>query len=247
MSFDKDLEIKNNRKAIKPLWNDLRKIKTDRNLDKKRPELFKEIKDTEIIKLQKDFPNITQKSLTEVIKLRRSTRKYSDKPLTIEEVSYLIWETSRVDYVKNNAVFRSIPTGGATNGMETYIYLNNVEGYNGLYLYHQNKHELALIKDYEGLSKEVNEAIYRQLRGTGVVVFLTAVPKRSEYKYSFTAHKMLAMESGHAAQNLSLASEVIDSGACCLAAYDQELCDNLLNLDGIEEFTMYAITVGKRI
>jgi nitroreductase len=77
-------------------------------------------------------------------------------------------------------------------------------------------------------------------------MYITASPYRTEYKYSFTAHKMIAMEAGHAGQNLSLAAEVIDCGACCLAAYRQDLADQVLGIDGVDEFTTYAITVGKK-
>ena len=246
MSFDPKKEVQNNRKAIKPSWVDLRMSETDRSKGLERPELFKVVQNgTTVIELPKEFPNIKQKTFTEVVKLRRSTRQYSDESLSIEEVSYLLWETSRVEFVKNNAVFRTIPTGGATNAMETYVYLNNVEGLSGLYLYLQNEHKLALIND-KAIKDKVNKSLFQQLRGAGVVVYLTCIPKRSEYKYSFTAHKMIAMEAGHAAQNLSLAAEIIDAGACCLAAYDQDKCDQLLEVDGTEEFTTYAITVGKR-
>ncbi len=86
----------------------------------------------------------------------------------------------------------------------------------------------------------------RQLRGASITVIFTTVPYRSEYKYSFTAHKMIAMEAGHAAQNLSLAAEIVDSGCVCIAAYNQDLMDEVLQVDGIEEFATYAVCVGKK-
>lgn len=241
-------EILNNRKAIKPDWTQLRKIKTDRNLELPRPEQFKQAQqDAEIITLQNNFPHIVQKTLTECIKNRRSLRKYNPTPLTFEELSYLLWETSRVDRYKPGVTFRTIPTGGATNAMETYIFINNVSDIEkGIYHYIQDKHQLALIAKETDIDTVVNEALMRQLRGAAVVFFLTAVPYRSEYKYSFTAHKMIAMEAGHACQNLSLAAEVIDSGACALAAYDQSKVDTVLKLDGVEEFATYCITIGKK-
>ncbi len=240
--------IERNRKAIKENWKDLREIKSDRALEKKRPEQFKQADpDQERLSVLRLFPSIKQKTLTEVIKNRRSTRKYSDLPLTFEEVSYLLYETSRVVSYKESAVFRTIPTGGATNAMETYIYFNNVDGYEkGLYHYLQETHELALLKQGDDLEEEVNEALYKQLRGASIVVFFSAVPYRSEYKYAFCAHKMIAMEAGHAGQNLSLAAEVIDAGACAIAAYRQDLVDELLGLDGEDEFATYAFTVGKK-
>ena len=131
--------------------------------------------------------------------------------------------------------------------METYVYMNNVEGIKkGLYLYVQDKHVLALVDDKEDIASRVNEGMMHQLRGASMVFFITAVPYRSEYKYSYTAHKMIAIEAGHAGQNLSLAAEVVDSGCVCIAAYNQELTDQLLQVDGTEEFATYIIAVGKK-
>lgn len=248
MEFDTKKEIRNNRKALKPDWDILRKIKSDRQLDLAGPILFKQPKVNDVvIELRSEFPSIKQKTLKDVINNRRSLRSYRDKPMTFEEVEYLIWETCRIENVKGTAVFRTIPTGGARNGMETYIFINNVkEMKKGLYQYVQDKHQLVLINNSDDIHNQINASLNQQLRGAAVVFYFSAVPYRSEYKYSFTAHKMLAMEAGHAGQNLSLAAEIVDCGACCLAAYHQDKCDKVLELDGEEEFTMYAITVGKK-
>ncbi|BCR35238.1 SagB/ThcOx family dehydrogenase [Mariniplasma anaerobium] len=240
-------EIKNNRKAIKEDWRELNDIKTDRQLSKERPIMFKQaIEGSKIIDLTKEFPNIIQKSFTEVVKSRRSLRRYQDQKLTLEEVTYLLWETSRVDGFKPGVTFRTIPTAGATNSMETYIYLNHVKGLNkGLYHYIQDKHQLSLIDESHDLEDRVNEALNGQLRGAAVVFFFTATPYRTEYKYAHMSHKMIAIEAGHAGQTLSLAAEVIDCGAVALCAYVQEYCDQLLGI-GDEEFVTYALTLGKR-
>jgi len=240
-------EIKNNRRAIKEDWRELKDIKTDRLLNMEKPPMFKQaLEGSLVIDLEKDFPNIKQKTLTECIKNRRSLRSYKDQNLTFEEVTYLLWETSRVDSFKPGVVRRTIPTAGATNSMETYVFLNKVEGFSkGLYLYIQDKHQLSLIDDRSDLDERVDEALYGQLRGAAVVFFFTATPYRTEYKYAHLSHKMIAIEAGHAGQNVSLAAELIDCGAVALCAYIQEYCDKLLGI-GKEEFVTYAITLGKR-
>lgn len=244
--MDMKNEILNNRKAIKPSWQKLRDGKTDREKELPKPEMFKRSEGIQVV-LDKEFPNITQKTLSEVIASRRSLRQYKNEKMTKEEVSYLLWETSRVDFHKKSAVFRTIPTGGATNAMETYVFLQNIEGIDsGLYHYIQDQHTLTLLDDKNDIKERVNQSLWTQLRGANFTMLLTAIPYRSEYKYGFTAHKMIAMEMGHAGQNLSLAAEVIECGACCLAAYNQELADQVLGLDGVNEFAMYAITVGKK-
>jgi SagB-type dehydrogenase family enzyme len=240
--------IKNNRQAIRPRWLDLYTLESAKRKGLDRPKQFLEVpEDTLKISLDVEFPNIKQKTLTEVIASRRSLREYRDTYLTFEELSYLLWETCRVDSFRENAVFRTIPTAGATNSMETYVYVNKVEKLKeGIYLYLQDTHQLALIKREKDLLENVNDSLLKQLRNAQAVFFFTTIPARTEYKYDFCAHKMIAIESGHACQNLSLAAEVIDAGVCAICAYDQEKVDKLLDIDGEEHFTMYCATVGKK-
>jgi nitroreductase len=42
-----------------------------------------------------------------------------------------------------------------------------------------------------------------------------------------------------------LACEAINAGTCAVAAYDQELVDELLRVDGKDEFAVYLAAVGK--
>lgn len=237
-----------NRQAIRPSWEALRQSETPRDRGEERPMLFHPVDPAKTqVPLRTTFPHLRPKYLHEVIASRRSLRQYGVGNLSFEELSYLMFETARVDEIRQHAMFRTIPTGGATNAMETYLYVHRVDDLpRGLYHYQQTSHTLQLLDDATDLPVRVNEALYRQLREASVCVILTTVPARSEYKYGACAHKMIAMEAGHAAQNLSLASEVVDAGACCIAAYDQEAMDQLLGLDIEQEFVTYAITVGKK-
>lgn len=238
-------EMMRNRETLRPDWARLRKCETERKRGKSRPEQFKKY-EGEHIKLLEKFPNIKQKSLTEVIASRRSLRQYKQQKLTFEELSYLLYETSKVTRYQENAVFRTIPTGGATNAMETYLFINHVEDIEpGVYHYIQHEHKITPLK-LSGYKTKINRALNSQLRDAALVVFFTCVPERSEFKYAFTAHKMIAIEAGHAGQNLHLAAEVIDCGAVMLAAYNQEHSDELLGLDTDKEFTVYIGTLGKK-
>ena len=57
-----------------------------------------------------------------------------------------------------------------------------------------------------------------------------------EWRYGLAAHKLIALDAGHMCQNLYLACEAIHAGCCAVAAYHQQLCDQLLRVDGKEEF-----------
>ncbi len=116
----------------------------------------------------------------------------------------------------------------------------------GLYHYVQDQHKLTLLDDSKDIKSKADKALFQQLRGASIIFFFTAIPYRSEDKYYFCAHKMIAMEAGYACQSLSLSAEIIECGACAIAANNQDLLDDLLQVDGIEEFATYAVTVGKK-
>jgi SagB-type dehydrogenase family enzyme len=91
------------------------------------------------------------------------------------------------------------------------------------------------------------EATFGQpFAGSSAVVFLwTALPYRMEWRYGLAAHKVILLDAGHVCQNLYLACEALSLGTCAIAAYDQERMDQLLRVDGKDEFTVYLAAVGK--
>lgn len=187
--------------------------------------------------------------LVEAIRRRRSHRKYGDEPLTLEELSFLLWATQGVDSVieDTQASRRTVPSGGGRHPFETYILANHVEGLPpALYRYLPLDHKLVLEQEGPDLVNSIHEGLRRQYVKDSAVVFLwTAIPYRSEWRYSVVAHKVIALDAGHVCQNLYLAAGAIGAGMCAIAAYDQKTLDAALRVDGQDEFAVYAATLGK--
>jgi SagB-type dehydrogenase family enzyme len=191
--------------------------------------------------------------IIDVIARRASRRKYTDEALTLEELSFLLWATQgvRKAATKDGGIlrtYRTVPSAGARHPLETYIVVNRVEGLDcGLYRYLPVEHKLLLERKEDNLAEKVAHASLEQkFIGRGAVIFVwTAIPYRAEWRYSIVAHKMIAQDSGHLCQNLYLAAEAIDAGACAIAAYYQKPMDNLIGVDGEDEFVIYLSPVGK--
>lgn len=232
--------IKANRLSLKPDWQFLKlHTKTDKRLEKETPEVYKKQSSDDVVVLDKDFDD----PLINLILKRQSIRRFSSKALTVHEVSYLLYSIGKLHSEGNGWTKRVIPTAGATHNLETYVIINNVESLKqGLYRYMPDSGNLEYLKAIDLL--EFNDAIYKQLRNTGIVVLWSSIPYRTEYKYSFTAHKMISMEAGHACQNLYLASEQLHLGCCAIGAYDQSALDKVIGFDGENEFGIYLATVG---
>ncbi|MFX0203484.1 MAG: SagB/ThcOx family dehydrogenase [Candidatus Hodarchaeota archaeon] len=181
---------------------------------------------------------------------RKSRRKFSEEPLTLEELSFLLWAVQGVHEVQRDesVTKRTVPSAGSRHPFETYLVINRVEGLNsGLYRYLALEHKLYQIPSEGNLAEQVGFACHNQkFIGQSAVTFVwTVIPYRSEWRYDKLAHKMIAIDAGHLCQNLYLACESIKAGICAIGAYDQEKMDKLLNFDGKDEFTIYVAAVGK--
>ncbi|MDD2574247.1 MAG: SagB/ThcOx family dehydrogenase [Bacillota bacterium] len=194
---------------------------------------------------QKDF-TVGSIPLINALERRRSCRKYTGESLNLEELSFLIWAVQGI--TGDSEGRRTAPSAGGRHPFETYLAINNVEGVKpGLYRYLPMEHRLLIMGRSEGLDMKVVEACKGQkFVAKGAVVFMwTALPYRAEWRYSLIAHKMVAIDAGHLCQNLYLACQSIDAGACAIGKYKQDKMDALLEVDGVDEFAVYAAVVGK--
>jgi SagB-type dehydrogenase family enzyme len=193
--------------------------------------------------------NIPDISLSDAIKNRKSRRAYSKKPVTLEELSFLLWAVQGIrQIIDTGHAYRTVPSAGCRHALETYLCVLNVEGIEpGIYRYLPLEHKLLFEFAKDNLKEKIVEAVFRQpYPGKAAVTFIwTAIPYRMEWRYGLAAHKVIAIDAGHVCQNLYLACEAIGAGTCAIAAYDQEAMDRLLKIDGIDEFTIYIASVGK--
>jgi SagB-type dehydrogenase family enzyme len=188
--------------------------------------------------------------LATAIRQRRSHRLFSAKPMTLEELAFLLWATQGVRERLNTATaLRTVPSAGARHAFETYLCVLNVESLaKGLYRYLPVEHQLLLEReDLQVADGIVAATLGQSFTGQAAVHFIwTTIPYRMEWRYNGAAHKVIALDAGHVCQNLYLASEAVGAGACAMAAYDQDLMDELVRVDGKDEFVVYLAAVGKK-
>jgi SagB-type dehydrogenase family enzyme len=193
--------------------------------------------------------NIPSRDIISVIASRSSHRHYSTEPLSLEDLSFLLWATQGVRKTRDAAsVFRTVPSAGCRHAFETYLCALNVTGLEmGIYRYLPLEHQVLLVSKNKNLADDLVTATFSQsFIGKAPVTFVwTAIPYRMEWRYHLAAHKVIAIDAGHVCQNLYLASAVIGGGTCAVAAYHQEVMDQLIGVDGNDEFAIYLAAVGK--
>lgn len=188
--------------------------------------------------------------LIDVINSRRSLRSYSDTAMSLEELTFLLWCTQGVKKRSGEpSPFRTVPSAGARHPFETYLLINKVEGLRpGLYRYLAFEHKLIELDAEEGIADILTASCLGQgMVNMGAVTFFwAAVADRTKWVYDVRGYRYMHLDAGHVCQNLYLAAEAINCGACAIGAYDDDELNTALGFDGVKQFVIYAAAVGKK-
>jgi SagB-type dehydrogenase family enzyme len=133
--------------------------------------------------------------------------------------------------------------------LETYLLINNVEGLEpGLYRFLAIGHKLLELDIETDLAKPITEACLGQdfVKKSAVTFIWVAVAYRMKWRYGERGYRYLHLDAGHVCQNLYLSAEAIDCGVCAIGAFLDDNMNELLNIDGEEEFVIYIATLGKK-
>jgi hypothetical protein len=122
-----------------------------------RPDLYKQYPpDKERIALP-FFEPPGRFVLVDLIKKRRSVRKFAGKPVSKGMLSYLLWSCTGIVCHEHGYQFRAVPSAGALYPIETYLVVNNVEELpEGIYHYGIRGHELEVLE-----KGSFGKAVYR--------------------------------------------------------------------------------------
>jgi len=243
-------KYKINRSILKSNFNE--EVESDQLKQLPQPPLEKPYDDNaEIIELPSvDKSIITKGDIFDCILDRKSHRVYEKEALSILELSYLLTMTQKIKEIRGDhyAGIRPVPSAGARHPFETYLAVENVEGLRkGVYRYLPIEHKLLFIKEEDNIGQKlVDGSNGQKFAGKAAVNFIwSCIPYRTEWRYVNRSYKIMLLDAGHICQALYLACETIGLGTCAIASYDQELMDELIQVDGEEEFTVYMSPVGR--
>lgn len=186
--------------------------------------------------------------LIDAIHQRRSLRKYAHQALSMQQLSYLLWCTQGVQKrMGTSASLRTVPSAGARHAFETYLLINHADGLEqGLYRFLAFEHKLQQLKTGADIRSHIVAGCLGQgFAGTGGAAFIWAADaKRVKWRYGERSYRYLHLDAGHICQNLYLAAEAIDCGVCAIAAFDDDVMNEALGLDGENQFVVYIAALG---
>jgi SagB-type dehydrogenase family enzyme len=186
-------------------------------------------------------------NLWKLLRQRRSRRTYvTDRSLPKGLLSSLLWATQGLTSRYGDMYFRTAPSAGGLYPVETYVLVRAVEELEpGIYHFRPHRFDLECLKTGNFARAMARVALGQEMVADAQVTFIwSAVLARGKWKYRERAYRYIYVDAGHIGQNLYLAAEALDLGACTIGAFLDDDANRIIGLDGREETTIYMGCVG---
>ncbi|UCE90623.1 MAG: SagB/ThcOx family dehydrogenase [Pseudomonadota bacterium] len=182
-------------------------------------------------------------TVEQALSARRSVRAWAKAPLTLAQTGQLLWAAQGVTHSDG---LRTAPSAGALYPLEIYVVAGAVEGLvSGTYRYLPQQHALQATGEGDDRAA-LASAAYQQgwLAAAPAIIVIAAVPKRTARKYGARAERYVAIEAGHAAQNVYLQAEALGLGTTLVGAFADRQVSSILGLPKGER-PLCLLPVGK--
>jgi len=192
-------------------------------------------------------------SVEEALKNRRSIRSYEDTPLTLAEVTQLLWAAYGItkksdeypDFVRGG--LRTSPSAGARYPLDVYLVVRNVDGLDkGVYLYKSETHQLVTLAKGDKWAA-LSEAGFNQshFKTAAVALVYSAIFERNMVKYGQRGReRYVCMDLGHSAENVYLQAHALNIGTCAIGAFTDLRLKQVIGMTKDEE-PLYIMPLGK--
>jgi len=177
-------------------------------------------------------------SIEKTLAERRSIRSYKEEPLTLNELSQILWAAQGITEATKG--LRTAPSPRAIYLLEVYILPGNVTNLPmGLYRYQPRGHELIKIADGDKKAELFKAAGQAPIKNAPVALVLTGSSEKAQNP------AWMYLEAGHAAENVYLQAASLKLGTVAMAGFKEDEVRKVLNFPE-KERVLYIMPIGKK-
>lgn len=175
---------------------------------------------------------------------RRSIREYRLEPLTLAEISQLLWAAQGITHP---AGLRTAPSAGALYPLEIYLLASNVTDLRAaIYRYKPESHTLSLIAEGDQRPALCQAALGQSaVQDAAAVIVIAAIYERTTVKYGERGVSYVHMEVGSAAQNIYLQATSLNLGTVFIGAFHDDDVKKILHM-AADEQPLGLMPVGRK-
>ncbi len=179
-------------------------------------------------------------SVEEAIKKRRSVRAFKDQPLSINQISQLLWAAQGITDTHQGLSYRAAPSAGALYPLEIYVVSKE-----GVFHYVPSEHKLVQLKE-DDVRKNLSNAALGQspIYSAPLNIVITALYEKTTIKYGERGIRYVHIEAGHSAENIQLQAVALGLGSVPIGAFYDNKVSSVIGCSK-EEVPLYIIPIGK--
>ncbi len=186
-------------------------------------------------------------SVEAAISKRRSVRRFRAQPLSLAQLSQLLWSAQGITGTGGR---RAAPSAGATYPLEIFVAIgeHGIESLAaGIYHYQVDSHSLSLHLSGDLRQKLADTALGQSfIANCPVDIVVCALHPRTAYRYGRRGERYVHMEVGHVGQNVSLQAVALGLATVTVGAFEDEEVGKVLKLE--EQIKpLYIIPIGKPV
>jgi SagB-type dehydrogenase family enzyme len=186
-------------------------------------------------------------SVEAAISKRRSVRRFRAQPLSLAQLSQLLWSAQGITGIGGR---RAVPSAGATYPLEIFVVIgaHGIESLAaGIYYYQVDNHSLSLHLSGDLRQKLADAALGQNLiANCPVDIVVCALHPRTSYRYGRRGERYVYMEVGHVGQNVSLQAVALGLATVMVGAFEDEEVRKVLKIE--EQIKpIYIIPVGESV
>jgi SagB-type dehydrogenase family enzyme len=177
-------------------------------------------------------------SIEKALSERRTLRTYRDQPLTMAEISQVLWAAQGITEPKKG--LRTAPSARAMYLLQLYLIADHVTNLPaGMYKYQPQGHQLIKVADGEAKSILFGAAPQNPIKNAPAVILVSGFPAKA------TNPTWMCLEAGHVAQNVALQAVSLKLGIVTIGGFKPEEVKKALKLPENEQ-PIYILPVGKK-
>ena len=185
-------------------------------------------------------------SVEQAIQGRRSVRNFADTPVSLKDVSQILWAAGGATVDGISGPTRAYPSAGALYPLDIYLVAGNVTDLEpGIYRYEWRKHDVVLLRSGD-LRADLAKAALSQgmIQDAPFTIVVMAEHAKTARRYGQRgAVRYVSMDAGHLGQNVHLMAESMGLGTVMVGAFmDNEV---VKVIDVKDELPIYMMPVGK--
>lgn len=190
-------------------------------------------------------------NLSDAVLKRRSSHDWSNKPISLQEISNLLYYSCGVTHkaIDPNLSSRAQASAGKRYPIEIYV-INFTPGELERFVYHYapDTHSLDMLWELDVFDKQKLDSLfgYDWAHDAAMAIIITGIADRTTRKYGERGYRYMYLEAGAIAHTMNTIGSIDALSSTIMGGTNDAELSELIDIDGESETLLSTLVFGKK-